>query len=109
MKKDKWIWMPHEGHLCVGYLCRFKLNTYVGKYIVSTVGEYYPHYGTEMETLGIGEKDFYETMIFKSTRDLKNKCCPYSATGNELDCIRYSNAVSAYKGHLRACNKFSKL
>ncbi len=41
MKSD-WIWMPHVGHLCVGHMCRFHLNTYVNGYIVSTVGEYFP-------------------------------------------------------------------
>lgn len=39
MKKTDWIWMPHPGHFICGYMCQFKLNTYVGKYIVSTVGE----------------------------------------------------------------------
>lgn len=41
MKQD-WVWMPHAGHLCVGHMCRFRLNTYVNGYIVSTVGEYFP-------------------------------------------------------------------
>ncbi len=42
MKKQNWIFMPHAGHLIVGDMCQFRLNTYVGKYIVSTVGEYWP-------------------------------------------------------------------
>ena len=29
IKKDKWIWMPHAGHLIVGNDCRFHLNTKV--------------------------------------------------------------------------------
>lgn len=40
--KESWVWMPHAGHLIVGNDCRFHLNTRVGKYIVSTVGEYNP-------------------------------------------------------------------
>jgi len=43
--KGKWIWMPHAGHLIVSSDCRFHLNTYVGGYIVSTVGEYFPDEG----------------------------------------------------------------
>ena len=39
MKKDRWVWMPHHGHFICGHWCRYKLNTYVGGYIVSTVGE----------------------------------------------------------------------
>jgi len=42
MSKADWIWMPHAGHLCVGHMCRFRLNTFVNGYIVSTVGEYFP-------------------------------------------------------------------
>lgn len=34
--------MPHAGHLCVGHMCRFHLNTYVNGYIISTVGELWP-------------------------------------------------------------------
>ena len=45
MNKNKWIWMPHAGHFLLGNKCQFRLNTYVGKYIVSTVGEYLPDEG----------------------------------------------------------------
>ena len=40
MEKSKWVWMPHAGHLIIGDQCKFHLTTYVGKYIVSTVGEW---------------------------------------------------------------------
>jgi hypothetical protein len=39
MQSSKWIWMPHAGHFICGNDCRFHLSTYVGKYVVSTVGE----------------------------------------------------------------------
>lgn len=42
LDKSKWVWMPHPGHLIVSSDCRFSLNTYVGGYIVSTVGEWWP-------------------------------------------------------------------
>lgn len=38
MKQD-WVWMPHAGHLIIGDMCKFHLNTYVNGYIVSTLGE----------------------------------------------------------------------
>jgi len=65
MNKNKWIWMPHAGHFLLGNKCQFRLNTYVGKYIVSTVGEYLPDEGIReifnktrnLELQGIGDAE----------------------------------------------------
>lgn len=132
MKKQNWVWMPHAGHLCVSNWCRFHLNTYVGGYIVSTVGEYVPDapireiynesrkLGIEgigdarlasfikkngFEELGFGRT--YETMVFKAVKD-KHACCPFSQSGSDLDMEGYKDADSAYKGHLKMCAKWSK-
>lgn len=108
MTKDKWVWMPHAGHLIVGNDCQFHLNTYVGGYIVSTVGEYWPDRGVReihaevwdvgwfntnrfrkgddfdsayMKKFGYEEIGFgrtYETMVFKAGRDKENSCCPWT-------------------------------
>lgn len=139
MKKQNWIWMPHAGHLIVSNSCRFHLFTYVGNYVVSTVGEYWPDrlvreihaeiYDSEwlkenrelkgddfdsayfkkfgFMAIGAGEKDIYETMVFKA-RKSENKCCPYEMVSGELECIRYATAEDACKGHLRACYKWGK-
>lgn len=40
--KDKWGWMPHPAHFMCSDRCQFHLATKVGRYIVSTVGEYWP-------------------------------------------------------------------
>lgn len=129
MKKDKWIWMGHPGHFIGARSCGFVLNTYVGKYIVSTVGEYAPETGRHaseedlkevpaayrewfkirgFETLGYTR--FYETMVFKAGKDDESKCCSYSAmtADGEKDFKGYNNPVSAYKGHLELCKKWSK-
>jgi hypothetical protein len=37
-----WKWFGHAGHLCVSQWCRYHLCTQVGKYLISTVGEYWP-------------------------------------------------------------------
>jgi hypothetical protein len=39
MRKANWMWQPHAGHYILGDKCKFVLNTYVGGYIVSTIGE----------------------------------------------------------------------
>ena len=101
MDKTKWIWMPHPGHLIVARDCKFSLNTYVGKYIVSTVGEYLPDYQVReifaesrgitlvgkgearladyMKKIGyetIGSDRKYETMVFHAKKS-DDKCCPF--------------------------------
>lgn len=137
MGRDKWIWMPHAGHLIVGHECRFHLNTYVGKYIVSTIGEWWPdrqvreiHAGVRdskwffenkalkgdnfdhayFKKFGyeeIGAGRTYETMVFKA-RKADDKCCPYTASDwMEIDSGAYNTAGDAYKGHLKMCKKWS--
>lgn len=136
MKKDKWIWMPHAGHLIVGDKCQFHLNTYVGRYIVSTVGEYWPEKGVRkihaqvydlnwlqenkhllgdtfdnayMKKFGfedIGCDRKYETMVFKAKKST-HKCCPYKMILGEIDMKGYNSAEDAYEGHLKLCEKWS--
>jgi len=107
-EKNNWLWIGHAGHLCVSNSCRFHLNTFVGEFIVSTVGEYYPANEKEMQTIGVGNKSFYETMVFEA-RKSKEVCCPFEAYGEELECIRYSTAGQAQKGHLKLCKKWAEL
>ena len=128
-----WVWMGHAGHLIVGNECQFRLNTNVGKYIVSTVGEYVPDSNVReilAESRGIkleGKGDFrladwmkkngyenigfnrkYETMVFKSV-ETDSKCCPYRALDfNELDFCGYNLARDAYFGHIKMCDKWNK-
>jgi len=137
MKKENWAWMPHAGHFILGHKCRFRLNTYVGKYLVSTVGELWNERSVreihaEVENpkwleknkhlLGdefnnayfkkfgyeeIGNDRTYETMVFKACKTGR-KCCPYEVSDyTERDFMGYSNAGDAYRGHLKLCNKWS--
>ena len=141
MKKDKWIWMPHSAHLIVGDKCQFHLATYVGKYIVSTVGEYWNERlvreihaeivdkewlsknkhlkGDEFDSVyfkrfgfeEIGCDRKYETMVFKAEKRKGKEwqCCPFKIIVEEnVDMKGYNDAVSATKGHMKLCDKWSK-
>ena len=137
MKKEKWIWMPHPAHFICSDKCQFKLATYVGKYIVSTVGEYLPDSqvreieadvknirlegkgdAREIDFLNkigfveIGLDRLYETLVFraKKRKDEKNrKCCPYEIiVERELDGNGYNTAADATKGHYALCEKWGK-
>lgn len=130
--KNTWVWMPHNGHLIVGRWCRFHLNTKVGKFIVSTVGEYVPGEsvrrivaegkGIVIEGRGeIGEREWlrkcgymeigcdrtYETMVFPAKRS-DQKCCPFTAkVFREIDFTGYNTAEAAYAGHMKMCLKWA--
>ena len=126
--KDKWVWMGHAGHFILGHKCRFKLNTYVNGYIISTVGEYVPNneiidimkpefrclrgdpkeyaYIKKYKCEEIGCGRTYETMVFKGGKS-KNKCCPYEVKDwQKIDFAGYNTAEDAYKGHLQLCKKY---
>lgn len=109
MKQSEWKWFGNPGHLLVADDCVFHLNTLVGKYIVSTVGDYFPFHNRpngETETIGVGRK--YETSVF-----LKNGVC-VCGCGNpkhdedSLDFEGYNEAKCANEGHLKMCKKWSK-
>lgn len=108
--RDKWIWMGHPGHFICSRDCRFFMCTKVGKYLISTVGEYLPDYQIReimaesrkvvlegkgdarladyMKKIGYEDLHFdgwkYETMVFPIGKRKVPKgdetCCPYSAS-----------------------------
>lgn len=109
-KKENWVWMPHSGHFIGGNSCRFHLNTYVGGYIVSTVGEYDPYHKGwgHFETLGVDR--LYETMVFEAVREKEEDalCCPWRIdVSKDVDMEGYNDSVDAYKGHLKLCRKWA--
>jgi len=112
MNKENWIWMPHAGHFICWYRCRFRMNTYVGGYIVSTVGEMILEGIDNEREMGfeeVGSGRLYETMVFKAQKS-KEKCCPWEIIVSEqMDMGGYNNAVDAYEGHMKLCEKWSKI
>lgn len=135
MKKENWIWMPHAGHFICGRDCIFHLTTYVGGYIVSTIGEFWPdsrireinaqvcgktikgrgdewdaNYFKEFGWEELGPGRTYETMVFKAKRAPSEEiCCPWRMDcGSEQDFAGYNDANAATAGHMAMCAKWSK-
>lgn len=78
--QDKWEWFGTPGHFCSPQRCQFHMTTRVGKYLISSVGEYFsngiPLGGWEwkdLEEVGLGRK--YETMVFKFKGICRDKEC----------------------------------
>lgn len=106
--EEKIVWMPHHGHFIGGNWCRFKLNTYVNGFIISTVGEYVP-YSEKKEFVEIGFGRKYETYVFHAQKSEHN-CCPYELTdAQEIDGKGYNDAGDAREGHMELVEKYSKL
>jgi len=106
-----WIWYGNAGHFCASSQCRFHLCTEIGDYLISTVGEYYRDQDDkEMSTLGIGSKDFYETYVFRRTKErCKCGCGLPDIELSEIDGTRYATPREANEGHIRFCEKYSEL
>ena len=113
MKKENWVWMPHVAHHICGEKMHYSLATYVGGYVVSTVGDYYPNgyyskLGNKNQKDTVGHGRFYETMVFRAKKS-DQKCCGYDiATGENVDFQGYSTAQEATKGHYLLCKKWAQ-
>ncbi len=102
----KETWMGHAGHFIMGDKCRFRLNTHVNGYVISTIGELIYGQHEKFQTLGADPKSFYETMVFRAKRST-HKCCPFAATDwSELASERYETADDAAVGHARFLKKY---
>jgi len=132
-----WKWFGHAGHFICSQWCRFHLCTQVGKYLISTVGEYVPDSDVRgviaesrgiklegqgdarladyMEKVGfeeIGYQRKYETMVFEAGKPCTIADCncglPVPANYSDLDTAGYNDAGEATRGHYDLCNKWAQ-
>ncbi len=136
--RDKWIWMGHPAHFICARDCKFFMATRVGKYIVSSVGEYFPDApvreifaqsrGITLTGMGdarqydymkkVGYEELhsggylYETYVFKAIKNkAKGGCeaCPYIIeSGSNVDSMCFKTRGEAFKGHYKMCDKWAK-
>jgi hypothetical protein len=136
IEQSKWKWFGHAGHFICAQWCRFHLCTQVGKYLVSTVGEYFPDapvreimarqrnivlegrgdervadYARKIgfETMG-ASPHCYGTMVFEAGSPCSLKDCGCglpSIDGRDLDSSRWMTAKEATEGHYAFCKKFA--
>ncbi len=131
----KWEWFGSPAHFICASDCRFHMATKIGRFIVSTVGEYLPDSAVReilansrnkplegrgdarradwmkkfgYEEIGYGRK--YETMVFRT----KGRCkAPDCGCGlpiiipRELDMNSYNTAGDATKGHMKLCRTWA--
>lgn len=94
-----WQWFGHPGHFCAAEWCLFHLHTHVGKWCVSTVGDYWPPPldGEKKQQREIGHGRTFETMVF----ELNAEGEPHD--WRELDFNAYDDRDAANAGHIEKC------
>lgn len=98
-----WIWQGYPGHFIASEACKFRLCTVVGKFLVSTIGDYYSRDG-ERRTVGLDR--YYETMVFGAEK--RQDCgCYEQDSGNELACVGYNEHEDAQRGHIKVCREWA--
>lgn len=108
IKQSEWKWFGTPLHFICSHDCRFHLGTQVGEYVISTVGEYRPKDSKQMETLGYGDKRFYETMVFKADGKHEGCDCP-DIEPSEIEVEYYQEHGQADKGHVALCLKYAEM
>lgn len=106
---SEWRWFGMPGHFIGADSCRFRLCTAVGKWLVSTVGDYHPPSRTTRTEIGLDR--FYETMVWRAGGPcVADGCCCLqpSLEGDELDMAGYQTGFEAQAGHLAMCRKWAE-
>lgn len=120
----QWKWFGSPGHFICAKWCRFHLCTQVGKFLVSTIGEYvHPRHGKGSEKdeqkwlelnwpgedIGYGRK--YETMVFRTGKPCTLPGCMCGQPvidGVELDSRGCNTRQEANANHIELCEKWDK-
>jgi len=112
-KRVRRVELGCAGHLIVASSCRWHRHTQVGRYRVSSIGDYFIGEDEPRRTIGAGDAAFFETMVFRTTdtpcRDSEGCGCLEVADWSEIDGERYPTAGEAQAGHERYVAKYLAL
>jgi hypothetical protein len=108
--KSEWQWQGIPGHCIVGDRCVYHLNTVVGPWLVSTIGEYKAE-GWRSPVTEIGAFRMYETMVFRAARcEVPDECGEWhQQNGVSLDAEGAQTRREARENHLRLCEKWAAI
>ena len=111
---ERWQWFGNAAHFICGDKCRFHMATMVGKYLISTVGEYFPP-GCELPPLsfgleiGCGRK--FETFVFYAGRQCDTPACGCgmpAIRGAEIETNSANTRRDARNNHMAMCRKYAR-
>ncbi len=102
----KWEWDGHAGHFIGASRCLFRLNTRVGRYRISTVGDWFPARAAdadEPEALAMNGAT-HETQVFEV-----DEFGERLELGMTAETLYYHNDADATAGHFALCQKYEAL
>jgi hypothetical protein len=108
ISQAEWVWYGYAGHLIVGKRCAYHLCTRIGKYLISTVGHYLPKQNDKIETIGAGDKSFFETFVFNCDGE-EESGDPKILSYEQMDSERYEKSIEAERGHRAFCLKYAEM
>jgi len=103
-----WVWDGHPGQLIVSHDCEFALNTRIGGFRISTIGDWFPvgwPRGAGMRGKEIGFNRTHETFVFRVSGSGPGEL---DSLG-EIDSLVYNDCEDARKGHLKMCRKYARI
>lgn len=111
---EEWKWFGMAGHFICSDDCLHHLCTQIGKYIISTVGNYRPHYKWIVEKLPemkeIGYERKFETYVFRTIKGFCSCGCGIpNIDTSEIDSLFANEIKEADEKHMILCRKYSKI
>ena len=104
----EWKWFGRPMHFICARRCQFRLATQVGKFIISTVGDFRPKPDAPMEEIGCDR--FYETFVFRA--GAPGDCgCPKLLDASEIDSEAYGKealCAEVCAGHMKMCRRWAR-
>lgn len=105
---SEWKWRGRAGHFISSDLCRYRLATTVGAYIVSTVGDLHrTRAAAKMEK--INQDGYYETMVFRAGEIMECGCRGHDGREIEVQIHGEIKCDELDKRHFDMCLKYAKI
>ena len=108
VSEDKWKWHGTAAHFIGSASCLHHVCTRVGKYVISTVGDYRPN-GPNSDAERIGCDRKFETFVFKALRgECACGCGLPNFRASEIDSLAANDHKTANANHMKMCRKWAK-
>lgn len=105
--QSEWVWYGYAGHLCIGSRCAYHMSTRIGRYLISTVGDFKPD-GKTRETLSSADDSFFETMVFPCDGEIASGD-PNILSWEAVESEHYAKSIDAERNHRALCLKYAQM